>query len=59
MHKKVILSCMAVVAFAAIVVLPAVASAAPRLTLPTGTTAAVGTKIHRSEEHNSELQSRP
>jgi hypothetical protein len=44
MHKKIAMACMALVAFAASAVIPAVASAGP-LTIPTGTAAAVGTKI--------------
>jgi hypothetical protein len=45
MHKKIIGACLALAAFAAFAVLPAVASASPELTHPTGKTVPVGTKI--------------
>lgn len=47
MHKKLMTACMALVAFAALAIAPAIASAKndPQLTHPTGTLIPVGTKV--------------
>jgi hypothetical protein len=55
MSKKLIMACLGVFAFAAFV-LPAVASAAPEITRPTGTRLATGTKITATNVGNAKFK---
>jgi hypothetical protein len=55
MSKKITMICAALAAFMAFAVLPAVASASPEVTFPTGTRLAVPAKIHAHNVGNTKM----